>query len=102
MHISTHEIFVKGRIKKLIYLQTYSQNGRGQRLVAKRETREKRTKLILSSNARINYACRPIMTGFRNFAGSNVDRSFANCQLFSLIYAFNWQGEKMDASKSFT
>ena len=48
MHISTHEIIVKGRIKKLIYLQTYSQNGRCQRLVAKRETREKRTKLILS------------------------------------------------------
>ena len=42
------------------------------------------------------------MTGFRNFAGSNVECSFAKCHLFSLIYAFNLQGEKMDVSKSFT
>ena len=73
-------------------------NARSQTLNAKKKDEI----YSLSSNARINYACRPIMTGFRNFVGCNVECSFAKCQLFSLIYAFNWQGEKMDASKSFT
>ena len=52
MHISLYEIVVKGRIKKLIYLQNVRK--------ARSQTRNARDKGeidSLSSNARVNYAC---------------------------------------------
>ena len=51
MHISLYEIIVKGRIKKLIYLQNVRK--------ARSQTRNARDKDeidSLSSNARVNYA----------------------------------------------
>ena len=51
MHISLYEIVVKGRIKKLIYLQNVRK--------ARSQTRNARDKDeidSLSSNARVNYA----------------------------------------------
>ena len=52
MHISLYEIIVKGRIKKLIYLQNVRK--------ARSQTRNARDKDeidSLPSNARVNYAC---------------------------------------------
>ena len=52
MHISIYEIIVKGRIKKLIYLQNV-RKARSQT----RNVRDKDEIDSLSSNARVNYAC---------------------------------------------
>lgn len=52
MHISLYEIIVKGRIKKLIYLQNV-RKARSQT----RNARDKDENDSLSSNARLNYAC---------------------------------------------
>ena len=52
MHISLYEIIVKGRIKKLIYLQNVRK--------ARSQTQNARHKDeidSLSSNARVNYTC---------------------------------------------
>ena len=52
MPISLYEIIVKGRIKKLIYLQNV-RKARSQT----RNVRDKDEIDSLSSNARVNYAC---------------------------------------------
>ena len=52
MHISLYEIIVKGRIKKLIYLQNV-RKARSQT----RNARDKDENDSLSSNARVNYTC---------------------------------------------
>ena len=52
MPISLYEIIVKGRIKKLIYLQNV-RKARSQT----RNVRDKDENDSLSSNARVNYAC---------------------------------------------
>ena len=51
-HISLYEIIVKGRIKKLVYLQNV-RKARSQT----RNVRDKDEIDSLSSNARVNYAC---------------------------------------------
>ena len=51
-HISLYEIIVKGRIKKLIYLENV-RKARSQT----RNVRDKDEIDSLSSNARVNYAC---------------------------------------------
>ena len=60
IHISTHEIIVRGRIKTLIYLQNVRKarsQPRNARDKDEIDSLSSNARDSLSSNARVNYAC---------------------------------------------